>query len=331
MAETSARLLALLSLLQTRRDHSGADLADRLGVTPRTIRRDVDRLRALGYPVHATRGAAGYRLGAGAAMPPLLLDDEEAVAVVVGLRTAADGSVSGIGEASLRALAKLEQVLPSRLRQRVNTLHGSTLRAGDEPGPTVSSATLMAVAEACRRRERLRFDYAGPRGGASVRSVEPHRLVSFGRRWYLVAFDVDRDDWRSFRVDRLTPYALTGPRFAPREPPHGDAAAYVSHQLSSGAWPCRAVVRLHAAAEAVADRVWPGMGVLEAVDERSCLFHVGAETPSDLVWMITSVHVGFTLVSGPPALAAALREQAARCAAAVDGREDGGESGGEDR
>ncbi|MFD3683370.1 helix-turn-helix transcriptional regulator [Nocardiopsis sp. NPDC058631] len=319
MAETSARLLALLSLLQTPRDWSGTDLAERLGVTTRTIRRDMDRLRALGYPVHATRGTAGYRLASGAAMPPLLLDDEEAVAVVVGLRTAADGSVRGSEEASLRALAKLEQVLPSRLRQRVNTLHGATVRAGAQPGPTVSSETLVAVAEACRRRERLRFDYTSPRGGATVRTVEPHSLVSFGRRWYLVAFDTDRDDWRSFRVDRLTPRALTGPRFAPREPPRGDAAAYLTHQLSSGTWPYRAIVRLHASSEAVAGNVWPGMGVLEAVDEHSCLFHVGAETPSDLVWMITSVQTDFTLVSGPPELADAFRAQAARCAAAVDG------------
>lgn len=319
MLETSARLLALLSLLQTHRDWSGTDLAQRLGVTTRTVRRDVERLRELGYPVLAAQGTSGYRLGRGAAMPPLLLDDEEAVAVVVGLRTAADGSVSGVEEASLRALGKLEQVLPSRLRQRVNTLHGATVRAGAEPGPTVSHETLMAVAESCRRRERLRFDYTSPRGGDSVRTVEPHSLVSFGRRWYLVAFDVDRDDWRSFRVDRLTPRTPTGPLFAAREPPHGDAALYLSHQLSSGTWPFRAVVRLHEPVEACADRVWPGMGVLEAVDVRSCLLHLGADSPEDLAWMITSVQTNFTLVSGPPELTEALRTQAARCTAALAG------------
>lgn len=319
MAGTSTRLLALLSLLQTRPDWSGADLAQRLGVTTRTIRRDVDRLRELGYPVRATQGAAGYRLGSGAAMPPLLLDDEEAVAVVVGLRTAADGSVSGVEEASLRALGKLEQVLPSRLRQRVNTLHGVTVRAGAEPGPTVLSETLMAVAEACRRRERLRFDYTSPRGGGSARTVEPHSLVSFGRRWYLVAFDVDRDDWRSFRVDRLTPRTPAGPRFATREPPYGDAALYLSHQLSSGTWPFRAVVRLHEPIDAVADRVWPGMGVLEPSGEGTSLLHLGAESPENLAWMITSVQTGFTLLSGPPELADVLRAQAARCTAALEG------------
>ncbi|WP_329086259.1 MULTISPECIES: helix-turn-helix transcriptional regulator [unclassified Streptosporangium] len=316
MPNTSMRLLRLLSLLQTRHDWSGTELADRLGVTTRTVRRDVGRLREFGYPVHATQGTAGYRLGAGASLPPLLLDDDEAVAVVVGLRTSAGGSVSGLEETSLRALTKLEQVLPSRLRHRVNTLHTATVRVGGT-GPTVSSDTLMVIAEACRRHERLRFDYTSPRGGGTVRCVEPHSLVSFGRHWYLVAWDTGRDDWRTFRVDRLTPRVPTGPRFAPRPPPGGDVAAYLSHRLSSQTWPCRATITLHASAEAVADRVWPGMGVVEAVDDRSCLLHVGAETPSALVWMITSVDVGFTLTDGPPELADALRLQAARCLHAV--------------
>ncbi|MBG0826658.1 WYL domain-containing protein [Planomonospora sp. ID67723] len=319
MVDTSARLLKLLSLLQTHRDWSGAELAERLGVTSRTVRRDVERLRGLGYPVNATRGSAGYRLGAGASLPPLLLDDDEAVAVAVGLRTAAGGSVSGIEETSLRALTKLEQVLPSRLRHRVGTLHAATVRVGGV-GPTVSPDTLMAIADACRRHERLRFDYAGPRDAATIRSVEPHSLVSFGRHWYLVAWDTDREDWRTFRVDRLTPRAPTGPRFAPRQPPDGDVAAYLARRLSSRTWPFQATVTLHESAEAVADRVWPGMGVVEAVDDHRCLLHVGAETPSALVWMITSVDVGFTLTSGPPELADALRAQAARCLHAVRAR-----------
>ncbi|MEU4703233.1 helix-turn-helix transcriptional regulator [Nonomuraea dietziae] len=316
MLETSARLLRLLSLLQTHRDWSGGELAERLGVTSRTVRRDVERLRELGYPVHATQGSAGYRLGAGAALPPLLLDDEEAVAVAVGLRSAAGGSVAGIEETSLRALTKLEQVLPSRLRHRVNTLHTATVRVG-ATGPAVSPDTLMTIADACRRHEGLRFDYASPRGGVTTRSVEPHSLVSFGRHWYLVAWDTDRDDWRTFRVDRLTPRTPYGPRFAPRQPPDGDVATYLSHQLSSRTWPCQATVTLHESAEAVADRIWPGMGVVEAVDEHNCLFHVGSDTPSALVWMITSVDADFTLVSGPPELAEALRAQAARCLRAV--------------
>ncbi|GGO82910.1 hypothetical protein GCM10012289_75230 [Nonomuraea cavernae] len=232
MVGTSARLLRLLSLLQTHRDWSGAELADRLGVTARTVRRDVERLRQLGYPVNAVRGTAGYRLGAGASLPPLLLDDDEAVAVVVGLRTSAGGSVAGIEETSLRALTKLEQVLPSRLRHRVNTLHAATVRVGGS-GPTVSPDTLMAIADACRRRERLRFDYTSPHRVDTSRSVEPHSLVSFGRHWYLVAWDTDRDDWRTFRVDRLRPRPPTGPRFAPRRP-HLPAARRHRNPVGAG-------------------------------------------------------------------------------------------------
>lgn len=316
---TSGRLLKLLSLLQTPREWPGTELAERLGVTTRTVRRDVDRLRELGYPVNASQGAAGYRLGAGAALPPLLLEDDEAVAVVVGLRTASSGSVAGIDEASLRALAKLEQVLPPRLRHRVKTLHSATVRAGQAPGPQVSADVLMAVAEACRRHERLRLDYRSPRAGDSVRVVEPYSLVSFGRRWYLVAFDLDKDDWRTFRVDRLTPRTPAGPRFEPRPLPYDDAGTYLSHQLSSQTWPHRAIVRLHESAEAVADRVWPGMGVTEAVDAASCLLHVGAGTPDDLVWMITSVNADFTLVSGSPELAEAFRRRARRSLDALSG------------
>ncbi|QFU90357.1 Bifunctional ligase/repressor BirA [Amycolatopsis sp. YIM 10] len=320
MLETSARLLKLLSLLQTHRDWPGAELAERLGVTTRTVRRDVDRLRELGYPVHALQGTPGYRLGAGAALPPLLLDDDEAVAVAVGLRTATSSSVTGIEETALRALTKLEQVLPSRLRHRVNTVQTATVRAGVAPGPRVSADTLMTIADACRRHECLRFDYTSPRGGASRRTTEPYSLVNFGRHWYLVAFDTGRDDWRTFRVDRLTPKPPAGPRFTPRELPYGDAgdvATYLAHQLSARSWPCQATVTLHESADAVADRVWPGMGAVEAVDAQSCLLHLGAETTTDLVWMITSVQTDFTVVSGPPDLAAALRRQAERCLSAI--------------
>ncbi|MGW0435363.1 helix-turn-helix transcriptional regulator [Micromonospora sp. NPDC003197] len=318
MRDTSARLLKLLALLQTHRDWSGTELADRLGVTTRTVRRDVERLRELGYPVHAVQGTAGYQLGAGASLPPLLLDDDEAVAVAVGLRTAAGGSVTGIEETSLRALTKLEQVLPSRLRHRVNTLQQATVRVGGTVGPQVNPDSLMAIADACRRHERLRFDYTSPRTGDTIRSVEPHSLVSFGRHWYLVAWDTDRDDWRTFRVDRMTPRTPTGPRFAPRQPPDGDVATYLSHQLSSRTWLYQATVSLHESAEAVNERIWPGMGVVETVDDRSCLLHVGADTPQGLVWMITSIDADFTLIDGPAELAAALRVQAARCLHAVE-------------
>src|SRR6266545_6447022 len=204
MLETSARLLRLLSLLQTPRAWTGAELSERLQVSGRTVRADIDRLRRLGYPVHATRGAVGgYRLSAGTALPPLLLDDEEAVAVAVGLRTAAGGTVTGIEETSLRALAKLEQVLPTHLRGRVNALH-THIVATSKGGPTVDAAVLTTIAAAARDRHRLRFDYRTHDGSASIRSVEPHRLVHTGRRWYLLAWDTDRQDWRTFRVDRIT-------------------------------------------------------------------------------------------------------------------------------
>jgi predicted DNA-binding transcriptional regulator YafY len=228
MLETSARLLRLLSLLQTPRDWTGTELAGRLGVTTRTVRNDVGRLRELGYPVHATRGAVGgYRLGAGAALPPLLLDDEEAVAVAVGLRTATIGSIEGIEESALRALAKLEQVLPVRLRRRINTLQSYTIPvppSGNRPVPSVSADVLTAITAACRDRERLRFDYRSHDGTASRRDVEPYRLVNWGRRWYLVAWDTQRGDWRTYRVDRVEPRIPTGPRFAPRELPAEDLA-----------------------------------------------------------------------------------------------------------
>ena len=205
MWETSARLLKLLSLLQARRDWPGADLAARLEVTERTVRRDIGRLRDLGYPVHASRGTdGGYRLGAGAAMPPLLLDDDEAVAVAVGLRTAARSPVTGIEETSVRALAKLENVLPSRLRRRVSAVADYTVPVPpDSPPPPVDPAVLTTLASACRDHERLRLDYRAHDGTSTVRSVEPHRLVSWGQKWYLLGWDTGRGDWRTFRVDRI--------------------------------------------------------------------------------------------------------------------------------
>ncbi|MBF6213389.1 WYL domain-containing protein [Nocardia puris] len=319
MLETSARLLKLLALLQTHRDWTGSELADRLAVTTRTVRRDVDRLRELGYPVHATQGTAGYRLGAGASLPPLLLDDEEAVAVAVGLRNASDGTVAGIEEPALRALTKLEQVLPPRLRHRVRTLRAATVRVS-APAATVEPDTLMAVADACQRREGLRFDYRSHHGSSTIRKVEPHSLVHFSRYWYLIAWDVERADWRTFRVDRLTPRIPTGPRFTPRELPGGDPAAYLSMQLSSRAWPFRAAVLVHAPIEEARTRLWPGMGVVEAVDDRTCRLHVGADTPEALSWMVTSLDLDFTVESGPPEFTTAIRAIGERCTAAVRGR-----------
>jgi len=313
MRETSARLLRLLSLLQAPRDWTGAELADRLGVSARTVRNDVGRLRILGYPVDATRGAAGgYRLAAGANVPPLLLDDEEAVAVAVGLRTAAGGGVAGIEETSLRALAKLERVLPSRLRHRVNALQTYTVAVPrDRPGPAADPTVLTVLVAACRDRERLRLDYRDHSGVPTCRVVEPHRLVSWGRRWYLVAWDVERDDWRTFRVDRVEPRTPTGPRFAPREPPDGDVTAYVARRVSAAAWRYRARVTVHAPAAVVVERINPAVGTVEAVDDATCVLDTGADTVESLAVHLGLLGVDFTVLD-PPELVAVIRELSAR-------------------
>jgi predicted DNA-binding transcriptional regulator YafY len=316
MLETSARLFRLLSLLQMHRDWSGPDLAERLGVTTRTIRNDVDRLRNLGYPIHATPGVAGgYRLGAGAELPPLLLDDDEAVAVAVGLRTAAAGSVAGIEETSLRALAKLEQVLPSRLAQRVNALQTSTVPMPGS-GPTVRADILAAIAGACRDHEQLRFDYRTHAGEASVRAVEPYRLVSWGRRWYLVAWDTDRGAWRTYRADRIEPRLPTGPRFRPREPPADDIAAYVAKGVGSVPWRVQARVTVHESAEALSARMPPSLSV-EPVDEETCVVNVGSDTPFHLAAWLGWLGTDFE-VTEPPELVDELRRLASRYRHATD-------------
>jgi predicted DNA-binding transcriptional regulator YafY len=226
-------MLRLLSLLQTHRYWSGNELAGRLEVSPRTLRRDVDRLRELGYPVDASRGVAGgYQLQAGAALPPLILEDDEAVAIAVSLRTAAGGVVSGIEESSVRALSKIVQVMPKRLQHRVDALQDYTVPA-TFGGPTVDAGALATIAQACRDDERLEFGYQRADGEAMQRLVEPHRLVSLGRRWYLVAWDLERHDWRSFRVDRMDSPHRTGARFRQRELPAGDAAEFVQAGIAS--------------------------------------------------------------------------------------------------
>lgn len=228
MANTSSRTLRLLSLLQTHRYWPGTELADRLEVSVRTLRRDIERLRDLGYPVSAARGVdGGYQLAAGAALPPLVLDDEEAVAIAVGLQAAAQGGVSGIAESSVRALGKVAAVMPPRLRKRVEALGAVTQPAGWAGGPAVDPRVLTALAEACRAEERIEFSYTAAGGAATERLAEPLRLVSLGRRWYLVAYDLHRHDWRSFRLDRITAPSQTGARFRPRDLPAEDAAAYV--------------------------------------------------------------------------------------------------------
>ena len=308
----SARLLRLLSLLQTPREWTGAELAERLEVSPRTIRHDIDRLRGLGYPVHANRGAiGGYRLEPGANLPPLLLEDDEAVAVAVGLRTAAGGAVTGIEETSLRALAKVEQVLPTRLRSKVNALQTHTVLVTGRAGPTVDAEVLTLLAATCRDHSSLRFDYEDRRGAPSRRSVEPHRLVNAGRRWYLVAWDTDRADWRTFRVDRLRPYLPLGGRFVPRALSDEAVQALIARGVPPAARRYQARILVHAPAAAIAERIGPWVGTVEAADETSCYLDAGADSLELLALGLGMLEADFT-VTGPPELIGHLRSLAER-------------------
>jgi predicted DNA-binding transcriptional regulator YafY len=317
MLETSARLLRLLSLLQARRDWTSAELAARLGVTTRTIRNDVGRLRGLGYPVDARPGVAGgYRLGTGGALPPLLLDDEEAVAVAVGLRTAASGSVAGIEETSVRALAKLQQVLPSRLRRRVSAFQSYTLPVPSR-GPQVDPDVLTVIASACRDYERLRFDYRAHSGAPSRRSVEPYRLVNDRRRWYLVAWDTDRDAWRTFRVDRIEPRTPAGPRFTPRAlPSDREIAAQVVRGAGEATWRYRARVIVHASAAYVRGRL-PIPLEVESLGKDRCAFEPGSDDPEMLALYLGMLGADFEIVDAPE-LIDALRKLTWRYQRAID-------------
>jgi predicted DNA-binding transcriptional regulator YafY len=311
MSQTSSRLLELLSLLQGRRDWPGNELADRLEVSGRTIRRDIDRLRRLGYPVDSVTGpAGGYQLRAGSAMPPLLLDDEEAIAIAVGLRTAARASVTGIEETAVRALVKLEQVLPTHLRRRVAALGSATFTL-PVPGPTVDPQHLTVIAAACRDSECLRFGYRSRDGTHSRREVEPDSLVNHGRRWYLVAWDRRREDWRTFRVDRLAKPAPAGARFMPRRLPANDAAAYVEQSITGAPNRFEAVVTLHAAAEEVISRVPAHWGAIEPIDAHTCLYRTGDDDPRWLALRIAMLGVDFE-VHEPPELVEHLRVLAVR-------------------
>jgi len=316
---TSARLLRLLALLQTPRDWTGGELADRLEVSPRTIRNDIDRLRALGYPVHATRGSVGgYRLEAGATLPPLLLDDAEAVAVAVGLRTGASGSIAGIEETSVRALAKLEQVLPSRLRRRVSALGDATSAFAVE-GPRIDADMLATLAGACRDGTRLRFTYVAKDDRTSQRRTEPSAVVHSGYRWYLVAFDLDRDDWRTFRIDRIKGRVRVAERGRRRTVPGGDPAAFVRQQLrSSSSDELEALpgsIRVHASAEQVSKRVPSRYASVDPDgDERCTVTTRGPWSRQFLVWMAMLDEPMEVL--GPPELLAAAGALAGRLSAA---------------
>lgn len=274
MGDQTSRVLQLLGLLQSRTLWTGEELAERLRVTTRSVRRDVERLRALGYPVKASRGlGGGYQLGAGRALPPLLLDPEEAVAVAVSLSLAAGGTVSGVDQAALRAMAKLDQVLPERLRERVAAVRDATVTVARHTR-AVEPDVLITLARACRDRVRTRLRYTAMDAEPTQRHIEPYRLVSLGQRWYLLAYDLDRDDWRSFRLDRMDEVVPTTLRFTPR--PQPDAAEYVQRSVTRSAYRRMARVRLHAPAADLVDRVPATSGTLTPVDERTCVLETGA-------------------------------------------------------
>jgi predicted DNA-binding transcriptional regulator YafY len=320
MANTSTRTLRLLSLLQSHRYWPGGELAERLGVSVRTLRRDVDRLRELGYPVEAQRGVdGGYQLAAGAALPPLVVDDEEAVALAVGLQAAAQGAVEGIAESSVRVLAKVVQVMPARLRRRVEALRAMTVPGGWGGGDraSVEPGVLTSVALACRDSEHLRFDYTASGDRRSERHVEPHRLVSLGRRWYLVAYDLGRHDWRSFRVDRITGPRGAGSRFRPRELPAADAAAYVRARLDNLPRPYRVEVLVDAPAATVRERVgrW---GTVEEVDAGRCRMRMTTDSLEWATIAVGTLAADFRVV-GPPELVDHVRSWAGRFTRATAG------------
>ncbi len=309
MANTSSRMLRLLSLLETHRYWPGAELADRLQVSERTLRRDIDRLRELGYPVRAQRGVTGgYQLAAGAALPPLLVDDEEAVALAVGLQAAAESPVEGIAESSVRALAKVVQVMPTRLRRRVEALRTMTVPAswGGGARASVDPGVLTGVAVACRDTERLRFSYTAANGQQTARHVEPHRLVSLGRRWYLVGYDLDRHDWRSYRVDRLASPEGTGARFRPRELPAADAAAFVRAGIGSVSAVYDVEVLIDAPAAAVRERIGRWATVENAGPGR-CRIRMTADSLDWPTMALGAVGADFEVVS-PPELADHVRD-----------------------
>jgi predicted DNA-binding transcriptional regulator YafY len=325
VGETSARLLTLLSLLQSRPFWNGLELAERMEVTPRTVRRDVTRLRDLGYPVEAMSGPyGGYQLGAGGRLPPLLLSDDEAVAVVLGLEAAAFGTVSGLEDSALAALAKLEQVMPSRLQDRVTDLHETTVRLAGVEQPRIDPDRLVTLAHACRSQEQLRMGYRDAQDQPSERIIEPYRLVFTERRWYLVARDPARDDWRTFRVDRITSLGATGRRFSLREAP--DAARLVAEGVAVAAYPIRARVALFTSIEEAARSIPRTVGRLEPGDDGTCVLTIGAADPGWIAEFLANLPFEFEALE-PPEVRRALRELGRRIAkrhATVSARAVGG-------
>jgi predicted DNA-binding transcriptional regulator YafY len=312
---TTERVLTLLGLLQQRASWSGPELADRLGVTARTVRRDVERLRALGYPVHAGHGTGGgYRLGPGQELPPLLLDDEEAIATAVSLLAGAGGAVASAGDAALRALTKLDRVLPARLRHEVRALSGA-VEAFDGGRTPVDREVLMTLARVCRDEVEAGFAYPAE-GGVRRRRVEPYRLVASDRRWYLFAYDLDRADWRTFRVDRMTAVAARTWRFRPRAAP--DAAAYVQEAVASRVYPHQARFLVDAPAATVRERIPASAAVVQPRGDGRCEVRTGAASLDFLLLHMVLLGPAFTVLD-PPELAGRCQVLADRLRAAGSG------------
>ena len=306
------RLLRLLSLLQSRREWTGPELAERLGVTTRTVRRDIDRLRALDYPVDSTTGTAGgYRLASGRNLPPLLLDDEEAVAVALSLVTAAGGSVTGIEDSSMRALAKLERVLPARLRPRLAALGGAAEAVPARGAPRVDPAVLAVLASCCRDHRPLTFDYRSRSGDSGERRVEPHHLVALQGHWYLIAYDPGRADWRTFRVDRIGGPVPAHGRFTPRELPAPDAASYLTRSLAAAEYRHSARLTVALGAEEVRSRLFAHVpGRIEPRGRDACAVRLSAQAAElvvQYVAAITALGAAVTLEEASPEVRARLR------------------------
>lgn len=314
MSDTTARVLTLLGLLQSRPVWTGPELAERLGVTTRSVRRDVERLRELGYPVAASHGnGGGYQLGAGKALPPLLLDSDEAVAVAVCLRLAAGGTVAGVGEAALRTMTKLDQVLPASLRSQVAAVQQSTVTLDQRP-IEVDPDVLLALAHAIRSRVQARFDYVAKDGAETERRVEPYHLIATGRRWYLMAFDLDREDWRSFRLDRMTTTRASTFSFAPRETP--DPQEYIRASVGN-AWAVSAVLKVKAPVEQVRAHFGDWVEVSE-IDAQTCRMRAGSNAAEDVAWWLLRLPFEFEIES-PSDLVEEFRVLAERAAALADG------------
>jgi predicted DNA-binding transcriptional regulator YafY len=330
--KTSARLLTLLSLLQTRRDFSGAALADRLDISLRTVRRDVDRLRELGYPIAAVKGPdGGYRLRAGTELPPLLFDDEQAVALTVALQIAATTQGSGLAEAAERALHTIRQVMPSRLRHRIDALSVTAVdRPTSRPAEPVDGDVLMTISAAVHAHEILRFDYGSDRTDRPARRTEPHHLITWDGRWYLIAWDLDRDAWRTFRADRIAPRVPNGPRFTARSLPGGDVATYVTGVFrgsddASGSWPCQGTVILDLPATTVA--CYTRDGLVEPISPDRCRLTLGSWSWPSLAAAIARYDADIDVI-GPDELTDAFAHLARRFTRAVHVRRGGGSSPG---